>query len=96
MSTEINIIHEMNAKTRFDVQDWEYEQEKDMEKGDTVLVHFPALTKLYVCCPGCGTGSFTGTHKITKKSDGWHAEPSIRFSCCGWHGSLKGNYFNGG
>lgn len=62
-----------------------------LNKGDIVLVADSNI--LFICCPQCGEGSFTSTHKIQNNSSIITVTPSIQMYCCDWHGYLTDNEF---
>lgn len=67
----------------------------NLKNGDIILVTLTEKNKdkLYICCPKCGSNSFTGNHNITHIDNIISATPSLLFQCCGWHGYLTNGIF---
>lgn len=94
---EIKVVKYLNSEKSVEGKEhslWEareYELDNGMEKGEVLVVQFSDKLKLYICCPGCGAASFTGSHQISINNEKYTANPSLVFQCCGWHGWLKDN-----
>lgn len=71
-----------------------WELDHPMNKGELYYIQLIDGVKLYICCPGCGICSFTGTHKVTGSNGIYTVSPSLVYDCCGWHGHLKEGVFS--